>query len=725
MLEDRIKRQASPLSIIPDEHKPLIVKLAHESDRTLAALSKHIRHELLPTQDDEEGREGGTSTAMDALPLSAVETAIKSLMRRNNYGLDGIGGGRVPAAVCVWRWEVKDQHRDWLPKNARDKAEGRLAERIQATHTLTHAPKAKQDLLTIFQSLSKDEQEAILDPKGTNKLPQKEINSKPDVSQQQDVNEENNSPQSGKRKEKKRSEEDNAEQEKLDKKAAKAEKEKKEKDAQNKSRSIMANFFARPKNSPTRTPLKAPAGVAGPSKILSDFEKSFKPFVLKKDTELAPVNWFVEGRKCKKRSTDNKADDGVIVIDTDDEATSDRDVEMLTAELQTNLDVATLNTNADHLRFIISSLPPSADPLRRRAHCPHDPRLKTYNPHSVRDIVSKLSEAEIAGDTSVVRSLLSHLNDRSLLPAKVFIFSEDVRPGYYGTWTRNSRIIGPRTPFAQDVLVFDYGYDSGEEWEEEPVGDADDVVEDGEDEEDGDDPDSDADSWLVDDDDEPDISLEDLDNMSSGTPDLPPQATKRKAEDGEKKLGKKRKVVIPLVPFAKGPCWETTIGQCEYNMFDPYRIQLFNDTPYPINPFTFISTCIEDSKRDQREQAKAKPVCMDDGVFVVPDLPERLNTNTPNDATVSTSVTTPTPAVGKKVAVAPKTPFPDAHLPLVLEKITSLQAGNIGFLVEAIYRDLREHKVKKNIIEAKVREVGEKCKEKKFWVVKPGIQTPA
>jgi len=68
----------------------------------------------------------------------------------------------------------------------------------------------------------------------------------------------------------------------------------------------------------------------------------------------------------------------------------------------------------------------------------------------------------------------------------------------------------------------------------------------------------------------------------------------------------------------------------------------------------------------------------------------------------------------------PKTAFPEVHLSLLLDKITILQSASINFLVEAIHRELREHKVKKNTIEAKVREVSEKCKEKKVWVVKPG-----
>ena len=72
-------------------------------------------------------------------------------------------------------------------------------------------------------------------------------------------------------------------------------------------------------------------------------------------------------------------------------------------------------------------------------------------------------------------------------------------------------------------------------------------------------------------------------------------------------------------------------------------------------------------------------------------------------------------------APAPKTTFPDAHLPVLVSKITALATSNITFLVESIYQDLRTHKVKKNAIEAKVKEVGEKCKEKKVWILKPGV----
>ena len=205
------------------------------------------------------------------------------------------------------------------------------------------------------------------------------------------------------------------------------------------------------------------------------------------------------------------------------------------------------------------------------------PSLKTYNERTVRDIMAQLNEAEVAGDPAHVRQLLIALNDRKLLPAKVLIFTEDARPGYYGTWTRNSRIIGPRTPFAQDLLARDYAYDSGEEWEDEDASQADDVVDDAEEDDgDGDEADSDVDSWLVDDD-EMEISLpSDPRDLSPSSIDLPISPPKRKADGAGRQLEKKRKVVVPLIPFAKGPCWEPVAGRCEYELFESYRIQLFN-----------------------------------------------------------------------------------------------------------------------------------------------------
>lgn len=117
------------------------------------------------------------------------------------------------------------------------------------------------------------------------------------------------------------------EKERLERKAAKVEKEKKEKDAQSKSRSIMANFFAKPKAS---TSSRAPSNevelaIAGPSQVQSEFSKSFKPFVLKKDATLAPINWFLKHGKKRRRHVSSAHANEVITIDCDD---GDEEIDM-------------------------------------------------------------------------------------------------------------------------------------------------------------------------------------------------------------------------------------------------------------------------------------------------------------------------------------------------------------------------------------------------------------
>ena len=348
----------------------------------------------------------------------------------------------------------------------------------------------------------------------------------------------------------------------------------------------MAKFFAKPK-APAATSKMQETAVAGPSKLQSDFNKVFKPFVLQKDKVMAPQNWFIAERKRRRRESKRDPNYGIIVIDSED----DPDIEMQdpqpTEELRamnpqgtyrrcpTKLTTNSLSTIAQ-LSNLISNLPYSTSAaLPRNQRNP--PGFKIHHRVSVRDLMSQLSEAEISGNDDLVREILAKLRDRDLLPAKALCFHEDARPGYFGTWTRSSKVIGPRRPFAKDTLVFDYGYDSGEEWEEEPVGE--DVADDAEDEEaDADDADSDADSWLVDDDEE----IADLASLARGSSPPPMfdlstiSASKRKADDGDHKIGKKRKVVVPLVPFAKGPILESTVGEIEYEPFRPYTIQLFN-----------------------------------------------------------------------------------------------------------------------------------------------------
>ena len=122
---------------------------------------------------------------------------------------------------------------------------------------------------------------------------------------------------------------------KLDKKAAKAEKEKKELDARKKSQSLMANFL-KPKKVPTSDISKlADPNAAGPSTLTSEFEKNFRPFVVKKDATLAPINWFLEAKKQRKSRSSVKVEKSIIIIEDDDQIMpSDTEAAMVEAETE-------------------------------------------------------------------------------------------------------------------------------------------------------------------------------------------------------------------------------------------------------------------------------------------------------------------------------------------------------------------------------------------------------
>jgi len=329
----------------------------------------------------------------------------------------------------------------------------------------------------------------------------------------------------------------------------------------------MANFFGKAKPSARDSPTKDSS--AGPL-VDSEFQRTFKPFVLKKDAELAPYNWFLEGKRRSRNRMTGITHEEAIVIDDDTAVQGVPQPGMSSDEIVVS---TAPGGSPASLRELIVDLRQSSLNFCLRTRTVFS--LKTYNPRSVRDTMSQLNDAEIRGDPTQVRHLLSVLRDRQVFPAKVLIFREDSRPGYYGTWTRNSRIVGPRTPLERDPLARDYGYDSGEEWEDEGPDDADDVVDGEDDEPDAEDVDSDLDSWLVDDDDEirPPLNLDDL---SPPLLDLSIPPPKRKTENIEKQSDKKRKVVVPLVPYMKGPFWEAHIGHCEYDPFNVYRIQLLN-----------------------------------------------------------------------------------------------------------------------------------------------------
>ena len=115
--------------------------------------------------------------------------------------------------------------------------------------------------------------------------------------------------------------------------------------------------------------------------------------------------------------------------------------------------------------------------------------------------------------------------------------------------------------------------------------------------------------------------------------------------------------------------------------------------------------------------------------FIVPALPEHIASITSIAQPMSPPVMTTAPLVvsGADTSIArrkpmplppPKTSFPDELLPGLIKKISQLETGNLMGIVESVFQEVKDMKVKKNAIEAKVKEVAEKCRFKRIWVVK-------
>lgn len=411
--------------------------------------------------------------------------------------------------------------------------------------------------------------------------------------------------------EKKRKEEEK-EKKRLQKEAKEA-KQRKEQEATKQSANIFSAFFGKPSPAVRGSGSPAtPAATKAEGDGLNDFKRTFAPGVYK---HVAPINRFAE------RKTVN-----LSILDRALSSSSSTDEPLLSRSKALSELVPLLNTRRSK---------------RERA--------TIRPPLSVRDAISLRDNAAIANDADLeqrARQALESLReDRKLVPVKLLQFATDLRPAWFGTWTRPSNMISGRQPLRQDTVGLDYNYDSEAEWGDDEKGeevDADDgddamsVSEDGSDE---------MDDWLVDDleddveaggaaagsgneDDEDDNMSDILETDPFGNPVSPiaqrtaaaaassskaaaasgPRRIPLPGRGGPLKLGgkagkdkaalkKKKKKVVPnsrrittkLVPMTIGPCWEETFFEPAHTAFSGYQMEFLNDAYPGLDPFSFVS----------------------------------------------------------------------------------------------------------------------------------------
>ncbi|CAK9781242.1 hypothetical protein CC85DRAFT_286041 [Cutaneotrichosporon oleaginosum] len=691
----------TPLTSIPDEFHDLVAMAGHEQSAiTVSSLVKSIKAELVKGE------------SRDTLRNELLTPLVEKLFSFKQYGFrpSDFSGLRVPTRMQIRCWEVNDLDK-YFPadrvlelkarraerERAREEVERMLAsmDSIERNDWLRGEKEGKEVKLLVAtpaagpstfpastsgslnratrETSATSSRDRSASPSGRGKkLTSAEKEEVKQRKEEKQIKKEEKRKEleakevqrEEKRKEleEKKKELEEKRQVREEQKAEKERAEQKKAEVKTKQASMFSNFFKKAPP-PPKSPAKAPE--AGPSKKeLSDFERAFPPVAQRANVHWAPINRF---QSC------------------------------LSSSIESHTDVATWTRN-DFLR----------DHLERHKQSRRNPRsargqgLKSEPMYgSVAEMWAEYQRAEEP------RAVLDELTNKRKFPWKTLAFDQQARPPYVGTFSKRSLAVGPRTPFAQDP-VFDYSYDSGDDWqedEEEGGDDVDEPVEDGDDDVPPED-EGEFDDWL---DNTEDPIFNGADADTALTDPTHPASPK-------KRVPVKR--ITKLTPTWTGPIWENVIAETAEG-HDEYRIQLLNDTPSSIDPFKYQSSDV---------QPQYKTTFSDTAVgnqLRVRCLLSAQPTNTPHyaparplpsmplgDASSSANKITPK---GR----TPKVAFPEKLLPEFLRIVD----GNTRIMTDLVsHLKIRFDKVTtKAAIEAKIREVAVREGKSKdsAWKVKP------
>ena len=292
----------------------------------------------------------------------------------------------------------------------------------------------------------------------------------------------------------------------------------------------------------------------------SDFQRTFKPIAERTNVEWAVINRWKLPKKLMKETA--------LIQPGHDDASRWSDVER-SLESTSGSRLVFLHCYSSPAELLAEHLQRHGyDPARRGTRIATG--LKSDSPYgTVQDVWSAHQEALDP------RKVLNQLRDRQKFPWKTLAFDQQVRPPYSGTFTKRSTTVGPRTPFAQDP-IFDYSYDSGDEWQDDEGGDdVDDFDEVAglEEEETENESEGEFDDWLDDADDVPYIPMEV--DVDQATNPFPTMDQSRLAMKVVKRLKDVPRKLVKLTPYWKGPIWESASSKRAEEM-QAYRLQLLN-----------------------------------------------------------------------------------------------------------------------------------------------------
>lgn len=313
----------------------------------------------------------------------------------------------------------------------------------------------------------------------------------------------------------------------------------------------LSSFFGKPrvetsatassKVKPLMTPsepclAEVPAQVTptGPNQLpVSDYERFFHPFFVKKHVTVAPAHSFSRDSEYK---------------------------EYLRSKLDQYLAVERSSTSIEPLDDMtkIGNLTdppsPSDTKIADLLHLPYHKRSRRgkASTHTVKQLLGLINNSEAEHNVNAARSVGQippsyYLGLLNALPTKHLNFWDNVRPPYTGTFTRlppeNSGLRKGRNPFERCLPQVDYDYPSDEEW----------LVPDG---------DEDGEELLSEPGDEEEEDLEDEEDMDDFLDDEDDEAKRRSG------------ALCPLLPFSSGLCWENSQGRNGRNDLHNMRLSI-------------------------------------------------------------------------------------------------------------------------------------------------------
>ncbi|KAH8702187.1 chromatin assembly factor 1 subunit A-domain-containing protein [Talaromyces proteolyticus] len=487
--------------------------------------------------------------------------------------------------------------------------------------------KEEKDRLRLEEKAKKDEEKRVREEERKKKEAEKEEEKKK---------------REAEREEKKRAREE-------EKQAKEEEKRKKEEEKEKKARSQMrlSSFFTKPpadkakspdpsessphKNS-TRDVANSPTPGIGTETVRSDYHSEFPEFFIHENTQLAPPHRFQR-----------------------DENASEHIREKLDGFLK-QTDARPVYRSADLFDMI---------PYRRR---------KGRHVVPIKTIIQKLQDE---GNVDASRESIRHLLRKTTM--KSLKFGEDVRPAYYGTFTKplsNDQATKLcRRPYARTLPDINYDYDSEAEWEEPEEGE--DLDSEGEEEmsEDGED---DMDGFL---------------------------------DDEEEQIeGRRRLIIGDLEPVCTGIKWDGD-GDIDPAM-EAYRIEAISDTMrFPIYPFS--TAYWPKPKAVEQTVAKGHTMTSARGTLHAFSTAQSTQSQTPLATVARPSISTES-AIPSKV----KKPFPPEQLDAFKEAVEGSDLTKAG-LIEVLKK--RFPKISKDVLKETLNlvavRVGQKEADKK-WVCK-------